>query len=315
MTTPLFVGLDLGGTEIKVGLCGSTGELVWSDRRPSHAHLGQEAILQALGEAVDGALAEAESGGNRVQAIGLGTPGIVDPDSGVIRFPVANLGGWHGTDIVGFFRDRYQMPAVVENDANAAAWGEFSTGAGKGARILLAVTVGTGIGGGAVIDGEILRGAIGGAMELGHILYEPGGRPCNCGLIGCVEAYAGGWGMAAQWGRQRQLSDPPSVSDLVKSALDGDEEANQVLDEGARVLGAGMMSALHLLNPDVVVIAGGIIDARPRHLELIEDALRSSVLPKASAELRVVQAHHGNRAGLIGAAMCAERASRQEDAG
>lgn len=121
--------------------------------------------------------------------------------------------------------------------------------------------------------------------------------------------------MAAQWGRQRQLSDPPSVSDLVKSALDGDEEANQVLDEGARVLGAGMMSALHLLNPDVVVIAGGIIDARPRHLELIEAALRSSVLPKASAELRVVQAHHGNRAGLIGAAMCAERASRQEDAG
>ena len=165
MTTPLFIGLDLGGTEVKVGLCGSAGEVVWSHRRPSHAHLGQEAILQALGEAVDGALAEAQSGGHHVNAIGLGTPGIVDPDSGVIRFPVANLGGWHGTDIVGFFRDRYQMPAVVENDASAAAWGEYSSGAGKGARILLAATVGTGIGGGAIIDGEILRGAIGGAKQ------------------------------------------------------------------------------------------------------------------------------------------------------
>ena len=315
MTAPLFIGLDLGGTEVKVGLCGSTGELVWSDRAPSNAHLGQEAILQALGEAVDKAISESDSRGQQVGAIGLGTPGVVDPDSGMIRFPVANLGGWYGTDIIGFFRDRYQVPAVIENDANAAAWAEFSAGAGQGARILLAVTVGTGIGGGAIIDGELLRGAIGGAMELGHILYEPGGRPCNCGLIGCVEAYAGGWGMALEWGKHRGDSDAPSVSDLVKAGLEGDEEANQVLDEGARILGAGMMSALHLLNPDVVVIGGGIIDARPRHLELIEETLRSNVLPKASTELTVVQAQHGNRAGLIGAAMCAEKASRQEDAG
>ncbi len=313
MTAPLFVGLDLGGTEVKVGLCDSSGEVVWSHRGPSNAHLGQEAILQALAEAVDGAISEADSRDQQVRAIGLGTPGIVDPASGVIRFPVANLGGWHGTDIVGFFRDRYQVPAVVENDANSAAWGEYASGAGQGARILLAATVGTGIGGGAIIDGELLRGSIGGAMELGHTLYQPEGRPCNCGLIGCVEAYAGGWGMAAEWGRQQGLSESPSVSDLVKAGLAGDENANQVLDEGARSLGAGMMSALHLLNPDVVVVGGGIIDARPRHIELIEETLRSKVLPKASTELRVVQAQHGNRAGLIGAAMCAEKVSRQED--
>lgn len=315
MTTPLFVGLDLGGTEVKVGLCGTTGEVIWSDRSPSNAHLGQEAILEALAEAVEAALSEATTRDAEVRAIGLGTPGVVDPESGVIRFPVVNLGGWHGTDIVGFFRDRFQVPAVVENDANSAAWCEYCCGAGVGARVLLAATVGTGIGGGAVIDGELVRGSIGGALELGHTLYQPDGRPCNCGLIGCLEAYAGGWAMASDWGQRRGLPDTPSVSELVKAGLDGDEGANEVLDDGARALGAGLMSALHLLNPDVVVIGGGIIDARPRHLELIEQTLRSKVLPKASAELRVVQAQHGNRAGLIGAAMCAEKFVRGEGTG
>ena len=133
MTTPLFVGLDLGGTEVKVGLCGSTGKVVWSDRSPSNANLGQQAILGALAEAVEAALSEATTRGAEVRAIGLGTPGIVDPESGVIRFPVANLGGWHGTDIIGFFRDRFQVPAVVENDANSAAWCEYCCGAGVGA--------------------------------------------------------------------------------------------------------------------------------------------------------------------------------------
>ena len=307
MTVPFFVGLDLGGTEVKVGLCSERGEVVWSDRRPSQAHLGQKAILEALAAAVDGALLKASTQPGEVAAIGLGTPGVVDPASGIIRFPVANLGGWHGTDIVGFLRDRFDVPAVVENDANSAAWGEYCTGAGIGARTLLLATVGTGIGGGAVIDGELLRGPSGGAMELGHIILERSGRSCNCGLVGCVEAYAGGWGMAAEWGRRRDLDESPGVSQLVQAGIAGDALANEILDEGAIALGAGMMSALHLLNPDVVVIGGGIIDARPRQLELIESELRSRVLPKASADLKVVRAQHGNRAGWIGAAMCAEK--------
>ena len=314
MASQFFAGLDLGGTEIKIGICGSDGTEAWSDRSPSNAAQGQEAILAALGEAAKVAIAAAEDRGGEVLALGLGTPGVVDPDSGKIRFPVANLGGWHGTDIVGFFRDRFSIPAVVENDANSAAWGEFKTGAGRGARNLLLATVGTGIGGGAVIDGELLQGSIGGAMELGHITYQPGGRPCNCGLIGCVEAYSGGWGMAKEWARQLATetetentnTEALGVSDLIKAGLSGDPLANKVLDEGARILGEGMMSAVHLLNPDVIVLGGGIIDARPRHLELIEEALRSRLLPKALASLSVVKAEQGNRAGWIGAAMRAQ---------
>lgn len=303
MTTEYFAGLDLGGTEIKVGLCTPEGEEIWSDRFPSNAEQGQEAILKALAEAGQIAIETALRESGKVVALGLGTPGVVDPDQGTIRFPVANLGGWHGTDIVGFFREKFGVPSVVENDANAAAWGEYRSGAGVGARNLLAATVGTGIGGGAVIEGELLKGAVGGAMELGHITWEPGGRPCNCGLIGCMEAYSGGWGMAKEWGRRLGAGESPGVSDLVKAGLAGDPLANDVLDEGARILGAGMMSAVHLLNPDVIVIGGGIIDARPRHLELIEESLRNHLLPKALADLSVVKARQGNRAGWIGAAL------------
>ena len=313
MTKEYFAGLDLGGTQIKVGLCTPDGVEIWSDRFPSNASLGQEAILKALEDAGNIAFEEARKNDGEVGALGLGTPGVVDPDKGTIRFPVDNLGGWHGTDIVGFFREKFGVPSVVENDANAAAWGEYRSGAGKGARNLLAATVGTGIGGGAVIEGELLKGAVGGAMELGHITWEPDGRACNCGLIGCMEAYSGGWGMAKEWGRRLGNAEAPGVSDLVQAGLSGDSLANEVLDEGARTLGAGMMSAVHLLNPDVIVIGGGIIDARPRHLELIEESLRSHLLPKALADLTVVKAKQGNRAGWIGAALRAAHLIQTDD--
>ena len=312
MGTDFFAGLDLGGTEIKVGICTADGQESWSARFPSNAVKGQEAILASLAEAGGKAIEAARERGGEVQALGLGTPGVVDPDSGMIRFPVANLGGRHGTDIVGFFRQRFSIPSVVENDANSAAWGEYRSGAGQGARNLLAVTVGTGIGGGAVIEGDLLKGSIGGAMELGHINWEPKGRDCNCGLVGCVEAYAGGWGMAKEWGSRLGGDAKPGVSELIQAGLSGDPLANEVLDEGAKVLGAGMMSAVHLLNPDVIVVGGGIIDARPRQLELLEESLRDHLLPKALEDLSVVKAKQGNRAGWIGAALRAEYSTQEK---
>lgn len=308
MTEALFIGLDLGGTEVKAGLGDGSGSLLWTERTVSDAHLGRDAILAALSAAVESALEEARKRGAKVQGIGLGTPGVIDPATGVILYPVANLGGWCGTDLVRFFSDRFQLPAVIDNDANVAAWGEYTSGAGRGAEVMLMVTVGTGIGGGAVINGELVRGASGGALEVGHTLYDAGGRLCNCGLVGCMEAYAGGWGMLSDW--RERLADGTrddasieklTVSDLVTAGLADDPLANEVLDGGAQALGTGLMSALHLINPDRVVIGGGIIDARPRQLQLIEETLREKVLPKALARLEIVRAAHGNQAGIIGA--------------
>lgn len=329
MAEALFVGLDLGGTEVKVGLGRADGELLWRDRAPSRARAGGEAILAALGAAAAAAIAEAGRRGGEVRALGLGTPGIVDRASGRIRYPVANLGGWHGTDLVGFFRSRFGFPAVIENDANAAAWGEYRRGAGRGAHSLVMATVGTGIGGGAVIEGTLLRGATGAAMELGHTLYAAGGRPCPCGLAGCLEAYSGGRAMAEEWARRRSevaggqrrgAGDPsrggadgspaePGLSDLLAAERNGDPVAAEVLDDGARALGHGLVSALHLLNPGVLVLGGGIIEARPRHRELAIESLRAHTLPKSLDSLGIRPAACGNEAGIIGALLLAAEAS------
>ena len=311
MTEALFIGLDLGGTEVKVGLGERDGTLIWNDRQPSNARGGGEAILAALGEAGDRALAEAKTLGRPVAALGLGTPGVIDAKTGKIRYPVANLGGWCGTDLPGFFQERFGLPAVIENDANAAGWGEYRAGAGRGAHTMVMTTVGTGIGGGAVIEGRLLRGANGGGMELGHTLLRSGGRACHCGLAGCVEAYAGGRSMADEWGRRAAKAgipldhevggDGPELRDLLRADRSGDTLAAEVLDDGARALGAGLVSALHLLNPDLLVLGGGILAARPRQRDLAVAAIEESILPKAWEELRVVAAECGNEAGMIGA--------------
>lgn len=316
MTEALFIGLDLGGSEVKLGLGTAEGTLLWQDRRPSRAREGGAAILEVLGAAAEAARVVArDEHGAEVRALGLGTPGVVDPATGRIRYPVTNLGGWCGTDLRGFFRERVGLPAVIENDANAAAWGEYRRGAGRGARSLVMATVGTGIGGGAVIDGRLLHGANGGAMELGHTLFRADGRPCNCGLIGCLEAYAGGRSMAQEWGRRRTeggtAEEPePSLSALLTADREGDVLAREILDDGARALGRGMVSALHLLNPDVLVLGGGTMDARPRHHELAVESLRTSVLPKAIEELEIRKAECGNDAGVIGALCLAAEGTR-----
>jgi glucokinase len=302
----LFIGLDLGGTEVKAGLARDDGALLWRDRTPSRAREGGEAILAALAAAAERAIAEATRRGGSVRALGLGTPGIVDRASGRIRYPVANLGGWHGTDLAGSFRDRFGFPAVIENDANAAAWGEFRRGAGRGARSLVMATVGTGIGGGAVIDGALLRGAGDAAMELGHSVFIAGGRACPCGLAGCLEAYAGGRTMAEEWSRRRAPGGAAAqLGDLLAAERAGDPLAAEVLDEGARALGHGLVSALHLLNPGVLVIGGGIIAARPRHRELALESLRAHILPKALDGLATPAAALGNDAGVVGALLIA----------
>ncbi len=310
MTEALFIGLDLGGTEVKIGVGRASGELLWHGRSKSRGREGGTAILEALEAATRTAIAEAENRGGKVMALGLGTPGVVDHASGKIRYPVANLGGWHGTDLPAFFRESFGLPAVIENDANAAAWGEYCRGAGSGCHSLVMATIGTGVGGGAVIEGQLLRGANGGAMELGHSLLVAGGRACHCGLTGCIEAYAGGRSMTDEWLRQADARGEvlsgegdadPELPDLLTAATSGNALAEEILDEGARALGRGLVSVIHLINPEILILGGGILDARPQHRKIVIETLEESLLPKARERLTVTSAERKNSAGMIGA--------------
>ncbi|MFQ5654887.1 MAG: ROK family protein [Planctomycetota bacterium] len=320
----IFIGLDLGGTELKVALGAGDDELLWQARRPSHGSRGGDAILEAIAGGVEEARAQALASGLEARGVGLGTAGVVDPETGRVRYEVANLKDWRGIDLKGFFEERFQLPAVIENDANAAAYGEAMLGAGRGRSLVFMVTAGTGIGAGCVIEGRLLRGAAGAAMEFGHTRYAPGGRACRCGKVGCLEAYAGGWGMARTWeerlaaeGEKEWRGVPLAElgpSQLIEAAGSGEEGATAALEAGATALGEGLGVALHLLNPDLLILGGGFLEGWPRYGERVEEVLEASLLKKAFDPLSIERARFGNRAGVLGAiALAARRGEGSRD--
>ncbi len=315
---PLFVGLDLGGNHVKVGLgTGRDETLIWDDTVPSRVAEGRDAILVAICDAVRLALSHAASCHGTVAGLALGTPGVVGRGTGEVLYEVSNLPDWKGVNFRRTFDRAFGLPSLVDNDANVAAFAEATFGAGRSEPSVVMVTVGTGIGGGAVIEGTILRGDHGAGMELGHIPRIDDGVPCGCGRSGCLESYAGGRSMHREWLRRLANGGETEVDgrsleslelrDLIVAAERGDAVAVAVLEDGARHLGIGLVTALHLVNPSAVVLGGGIVDGCSWFADRVESAMRQRALPKATDRLTVRRAQFGNRAGVIGAiALCAE---------
>ncbi|MCA8961173.1 MAG: ROK family protein [Planctomycetes bacterium] len=311
---PLFAGLDLGGNHVKVGIgAGETSELVWDAVLPSGVADGREGILRALVVAAESAACAVESRGAVLAGIALGSPGVVDRRTGRIRYEVANLPDFKGVDLGGTLRGAVGVPAVVDNDANVAALAEALFGAGRGHDTVVMATVGTGIGGGAVIDGRLVRGDNGAGMELGHIPFDERGPLCGCGRRGCLEAHVGGRALRREWierlGSDAREGDALTLRDLIDAASSGDATALAVLDDGADRLGVGLTAALHLLNPSALIIGGGVVDGFPRFFDRTEASLRARALDKALDGLVVRRAEFGNRAGVIGAIALAARES------
>lgn len=315
MREGLLLGLDLGGTHVKYGLGDRTGQLVAEGSLPTRAAMGRAAVLESLGAAGDEALSAARARGERVVAVGLGSPGIIDPHTGRTLYPTSNLPDWAGVDLAGFLTGRFGVPTVVDNDANAALYGEVRFGAARGARHACMATVGTGIGGGALVDGRMLRGAWGGGMELGHIPFQDEGRACGCGKRGCLEAYAGSRGLLDNWVEARSGGEPlapeaaTSVRALLAAAEAGDAAARAALQRGANALALGLVTALYLLNSELVLVGGGVVDGYAPFFGWVETAVRARALPKVVERLRIARAEHGNRAGVLGAlALAADHA-------
>lgn len=321
MREGLLLGLDLGGTHVKYGLGDHQGQLLREGSLPTRASEGRPAVLESLAAAAQLARDEASERGARLLAIGLGSPGVIDPRTGRALYPTSNLPDWAGVDLAGFLGDRFGVPVVVDNDANAALYGEVRYGAARGARHACMATVGTGIGGGALVDGRILRGAWGGGMELGHIPFEEQGRPCGCGKRGCLEAYAGSRGLIENWSEARAAAGAavdsappaaagaPTVRDLLAAAARGEPAAQSALQRGASSLAVGLVTALYLLNSEVLLVGGGVVDGHPPFFGWIEEEVRLRALPKVVERLRISRAEHGNRAGVLGAlALAADHA-------
>jgi glucokinase len=304
------LGLDVGGTKINAFRVGRHGEILARTQVPTPAE-DPEQTLEAMVETARGLLTP------DVVAVGVGAAGLVDTSRGVLRF-APNL-AWRELPIAARIGDALGVPCQLDNDANVAAYGEYRFGAGRGFRHMLLITVGTGIGGGFIIDGRLARGAHGFAAEIGHIIVEPGGPVCGCGNRGCWEQVAagraidrGGRSAAARHPDSKLAAlangDPDAVTGamVTDAAMAGDETAIEVLAEVGRRLGEGIAGLVNVLDPQLVVVGGGAIRAGELLVEPARMAFLDAVeAPEHRPAVPIVAAELGNDAGAVGAATLA----------
>lgn len=320
----VVVGVDVGGTKIAVGLVDQEGKVISRRKHPTGAGDGRDAIMQRIIRYTSEMISYARELGFVPQAVGIATPGILDYESGKVRFATVNLKGWSETPIVSEVQQALALPCAVENDANAAAIAESRLERSGGIRDILFISVGTGIGGGIILGGNIVRGFIGSAGGFGHISIDHAGPRCYCGNHGCVELYASGKAIAERVKSRAELrrrmgsyekpgtepNDGPmdelgDVRRIIEIAVNGDIEARGILEECGRYIGMAAASAINLLNPQAVIVGGGVAEAGDLLLKPIRDVVRERTFPPAGQETKVKKATFAGDAGFLGASLLA----------
>lgn len=297
-----FVGVDIGGTRIKAGLVNAERHVVseviaWLQPEDR----SEEGLIRRLAEVV-----EDVAGDLRPASVGIGIPGVVDHARGVVA-KSPSFPAWHGFHIRDRLTQALNLPVLVDNDANCVIAGEALAGAGVGHRSLIGLTLGTGVGGGIILDGAMWRGVSGMAGELGHIVADPQGPPCGCGGRGCLEMYASVNGLRALCTESPvEGADPaaPNLPELVAArALAGDLTARAHLDAMARPLGRVLGSLLNVFNVKTVILAGGVSGLWPHLHDPCWTALRGACFADVLDGVKIVLGTLGERAGVVGAAL------------
>lgn len=301
-------GVDIGGTNVKLGILSREGDILDAGSVPTRAAEGPGRVAERARDWLR------ERGGDERNCIAAGVDcaGLVDGSKGYL-YSSPNLPGWKEIDLAAIFSEHLALPVVVENDVNAAAYGEYRRGAGKGTSCFACVTLGTGVGGGIITGGTILRGSLGFAGEIGHTVIQIDGPVCSCGRRGHVEALVGAEAIvrrarrAMEEGKGSVLRDMKelTVKDIHSAALAGDVPAIAVLAETGRYLGYGLCNLVHLFNPEIIAVGGGVASAGDFILEPARETVRRNVMHERLADVRIVQAELGNTASFTGAALLA----------
>lgn len=313
------IGVDLGGTNIKSGIVQtSSGKVIFKKTLPTQTSLGKTVIISNIKRSIDGLMEYAGKKGMKIDSAGLGCPGTVDIQTGKIMGMVPNLPQLKNVNIKEELKKEFSLPIYVDNDANLMGLAEHRFGAARGFSNCLFLTLGTGIGGGIILDGKIFRGSKCAGAEFGHTSIKYDGRKCRCGNIGCVESYAAAPAIGEKTKRLLRKNKKSLLIKWLKGDLrklsnklifeafkKGDRLAAQVVQEVSVYLGTAIASAVNLLNPEVVVIGGGVGQAGQRFVKIIEQQVKKRVNPSA-ADFKMRNAHLGNDAGFIGAAVLGE---------
>jgi glucokinase len=311
------VGVDLGGTNIVVGVMPSDGSREIAMRsQPTRADLGADVVVDRICQMVEDAITitRAETGATRDQfiGVGVGAPGPMDRERGVILI-APNL-GWRDLPLRDLVMERVGLQTTLDNDANCATLGEWWTGAARGARNVVGITIGTGIGGGLIFDGRLYHGSSDMAGEIGHTTIDSNGRRCKCGNYGCLEAYASGPAIAERAREALAIGEESMLIDLAQGRPEritaqtvydaserGDPVAREVVRDTARFLGAGIANLLNIFNPDVVVVAGGVTQAGDALFEPLNAEVRRRAFRPAVEACRIVPGTLPGSAGVVGA--------------
>lgn len=306
------LGIDLGGTAIKIGVVAHSGAILGRGYRDTEATRGVDGVIANMALAAREAMASAGITTDHLAGVGIGCPGLCDVPAGRVITAV-NL-GWHNVPVTRLLQAELAIPALLDNDANCAALGEQWCGAASGSRHMLMLTVGTGVGGALILDGRIYHG-LGWAGEFGHIHIAPDGPRCNCGQIGCLETVSSATAIAAAAGRAIESGRAPGMAALaaagngridarlvITAARGDDPVAVEILRRAGSYLGDVTAGLVGALNPELVVVGGGVSGAGDLLLEPMRESIRQKAMPGPGSVVRVVGAQLGNDAGLIGAA-------------
>jgi glucokinase len=338
---PLVVGVDLGGTQIRTAVLRGATLLSRVSLLTGENPL-PERIMPRIFRAVQQALDEADVTLEQVAGIGIGAPGPLDSHTGTVFAP-PNLPGWDHVPLRDIFMQKYSIPVFVENDANAAGLGEYMFGAGRGSKDIVYLTISTGIGGGVISDGKILEGISGTAGELGHMTIDWRGERCNCGNIGCLERISSGTAIAhsankaialgqgeellafALAHQQDKAADTPTDSELAEqsvihvnarmvamAARAGIPVAQEIIATAAEALGVGLVNIIHIFNPEVIILGGGVTLMGEPLLGPARRIVQERTMRVPREAVRIVMAQLGNDVGLVGAGALIYYKSKQE---
>lgn len=305
-STTTAVGVDFGGTSIKLGVCEGANLLEIDEPIPTQGHNGPEALIRVISDRVT----KLREKYPKIAAIGVGVPGLVDFDRGFVHV-LTNVPGWNHIPLKKILGDMSGLPVVVENDANAMAYAEWRHGVAKGLRNVVALTLGTGVGGGLVLNNELYRGSHFSAGEIGQMSIDYNGVSGHYGNLGALEKYMGNNQIAehavrryAQGGIHKELSQC-MPKDIAEAAHAGDDIARQIWGEVADWLGTALASIAWLLNPDAFVIGGGVAQAGALLFEPLECKMKSMLSTVVWEGLKILPAKFSNEAGIIGNAALA----------
>jgi len=309
------IGIDLGGTNIRGVFVNKEGKIIQQLKYKSRTEKGKEFTIKRIMETVRKLMVQSGNSLEDLKGIGMGAPGPLDIKKGIIHF-APNLPGWKDVPLKRIFEDEFKTKVILENDANAAAWGEKTFGVGKGTKNLVCFTLGTGIGGGIIVDGKIYHGNNFVAAELGHMTVNKNGPCCNCGNYGCLESYSSATGIRnriKERTRKGIKSDLLSIKDefsvdsitlksIFESARMGDKLTESVIEDAITYLGIAVANIANILNPEMIVLVGGITNEGDKLLNPIKKEVLKRTLSSNHQELKIAIGKLGDLAGALGAA-------------